>query len=107
MLTSFIAIPAATLILYLCASLFILVPLASIGYVGGIIQMLTAAIASILVSITQFINTVFRLTTLLPGASIDGVQFGKVQLCLLYLVVFTGYLFWSSYVRNISRKIAL
>ena len=107
LLTSFIAIPAATLILYLCASLFILVPLASIGYVGGIIQMLTAAIASILVSITQFINTVFRLTTLLPGTSIDGVQFGKVQLCLLYLAVFTGYLFWSSYVRNISRKIAL
>ncbi len=97
LLTSFIAIPAATLILYLCALFLLLAPFTFIGSLGSIVDVLIRGVTSILVGITQFINTAFRLVALLPGASIEGVRLNWVQLCLLYLIAFAGYLFWKNY----------
>ena len=95
LLTSFIAIPAAALILYLCFSLLLLfmVPSISIGCISNIGDTLTTLVAGILVSITQFANTAFRLIALLPGASFEGVRLGWLQLFLLYLAIFACYLF--------------
>ena len=71
LITSFIAIPAATLILYLCVLLFILSPLTYISFLASSIEGLMQLVMNVLTSITQFINTAFRLTSLLPGASIE------------------------------------
>lgn len=106
LLTSFIAIPAAALILYLCISLLLLlmVPSISIGCVSSIGEMLTTWVAGGLVSITQFINTAFRLIALLPGASFEGVEVSWWQLCLLYLIIFAGYLLWILTTKAWGRK---
>lgn len=106
LLTSFIAIPAAALILYLCVSLLLLlmVPSISIGCVSSISDALTTWVAGGLVSITQFINTAFRLIALLPGASFEGVEVSWWQLCLLYLIIFAGYLLWILTTKAWGRK---
>lgn len=67
LITSFIAIPAATLILYLCVLLFILSPLTYISFLASSIEGLMQLVMNVLTSITQFINTAFRLTSMLPG----------------------------------------
>ena len=103
LLTSFIAIPAATLILYLCALLLFVAPLAFIGSMSSIAHAVTEWAASVLVSITQFANTAFRLISLLPGASIEGVRPTLAQLWLLYLILSAVFLLWQ-YWRDNNRK---
>ena len=89
--TSFIAIPAATLILYLCVLLFILSPLTYISFLASSIEGLMQLVMNVLTSITQFINTAFRLTSMLPGASIEHVHLSLLQLAILYVAILAGY----------------
>lgn len=91
LITSFIAIPAATLILYLCVLLFILSPLTYISFLASPIEGLMQLVINVLTSITQFINTAFRLTSMLPGASIEHVHLSLLQLAILYVAILAGY----------------
>lgn len=91
LITSFIAIPAATLILYLCVMLFILSPLTYISFLASSIEGLMQLVMNVLTSITQFINTAFRLTSMLPGASIEHVHLSLLQLAILYVAILAGY----------------
>ena len=91
LITSFIAIPAATLILYLCVLLFILSPLTYISFLASSIEGLMQLVMNVLTSITQFINTAFRLTNMLPGASIEHVHLSLLQLAILYVAILAGY----------------
>ena len=61
-------------------------------------------IAAVLASITQATHTAFRLTSLLPGASIDHLHLSLLQLMLLYLAVVSGYLILAKW-NQISEKI--
>lgn len=90
--TGFIAIPAATFILYLSAVTLFLVPFTFIPYITIIITPILHFVASCLVSITQACNTALKLTTLLPGASIEGIKMNIPQLCLIYASIVMGYL---------------
>lgn len=96
LLTSFIAIPSATFILYLCAVLLILSPLVWLfslswlswfAWIGTFASTLQHLAVRCLVSITQFDNTVFRLTSMLPGASIENVHLSLLELFLIYLTI--------------------
>ena len=91
LITSFIAIPADTLILYLCVLLFILSPLTYISFLASSIEGLMQLVMNVLTSITQFINTAFRLTSMLPGASIEHVHLSLLQLAILYVAILAGY----------------
>ena len=91
LITSFIAIPAATLILYLCVLLFILSPLTYISFLASSIEGLMQLVMNVLTSITQFINTAFHLTSMLPGASIEHVHLSLLQLAILYVAILAGY----------------
>ena len=91
LITSFIAIPAATLILYLCVMLFILSPLTYISFLASPAEGLMQLVINVLTSITQFINTAFRLTSMLPGASIEHVHLSLLQLAILYVAILAGY----------------
>ena len=91
LITSFIAIPAATLILYLCVLLFILSPLTYISFLASPTEGLMQLVINVLTSITQFINTAFRLTSMLPGASIEHVHLSLLQLAILYVAILAGY----------------
>lgn len=94
-LTSFVAIPMATLVLYLCAVLLALHILTALPYVSVVASFGLQFTAHCLVEITQLGNNVFHLVTLLPGASIDDVHINLIQVLLLYLIIFFGYFFWS------------
>lgn len=48
-------------------------------------------VMNVLTSITQFINTAFRLTSMLPGASIEHVHLSLLQLAILYVAILAGY----------------
>ncbi len=102
--TSFIAIPAATLILYLCALLLLLSPLTYISSLASVGTWLMQHVAAVLASITQATHTAFRLTSLLPGASIDHLHLSLLQLMLLYLAVVSGYLILAKW-NQIREKI--
>lgn len=91
LITSFIAIPAATLILYLCVLLFILSPLTYISFLASPTEGLMQLVMNVLTSITQFINTAFQLTSMLPGASIEHVHLSLLQLAILYVAILAGY----------------
>ena len=96
LLTSFIAIPSATFILYLCAILFLLSPivwlfslswLSWFAWLGTFASTLQHLAVRCLVSITQFDNTIFRLTTMLPGASIENIHLSLLELLLIYITI--------------------
>lgn len=96
LLTSFIAIPSATFILYLCAVLLILSPfvwlfsfswLSWFSWIAAFASTLQHLAVRCLVSITQFDNSVFRLTSMLPGSSIENVQLSLLELFLIYLTI--------------------
>ena len=93
-LTSFIAIPTATAIIYLSAiALFLeylntLFPLLS-SFIDPLLDLTTSS----LISITQVCNTVFKFITTLPGESIEGIKINLVQLFLIYFSLTTGYIY--------------
>ena len=81
LLTNYIAIPAATLILYLGAALILFAPLISLT-------------SGALTSITQFLNTAIKLISMLPGASIENVKISLPQVIGLYAVILLVYALW-------------
>ena len=90
--TSFIAIPAATVILWLSAAILLLTLLTHIPLMSLLSEPLLHFAASGLISITQATNTALKLTTMLPGASIDGIKINIPQLCLIYFCIILGYI---------------
>lgn len=102
-LTSFVAIPMATLVLYLCALLFGLFLLSYLPFLSAVSLYAVHLVARCLVSITQLGNTIFRLVTLLPGASIEGIHLSLVQVFLLYLILCCTYIFWYKIARHNSH----
>ena len=102
LLTSFIAIPAATLILYLSAGLLFSCALSSLcgmictsdfTWATGLATTLMKWIANGLINITEVCNSTLQLCTLLPKASIEGIQINIPQLCLIYIGIIAGYIF--------------
>lgn len=92
LLTNFIAIPGATLILYLSAIILLLTPLSLLPGITLLAIPLMQLTSRCLLSITQAMNTALKLTTLLPGASIEGIRLNIPQLCLIYLSIVVGYI---------------
>ena len=91
--TGFIAIPAATVVLWLSAAILLLTLLTHIPLMSLLSEPLLHFAASGLISITQAMNTALKLTTMLPGASIDGIKINIPQLCLIYFCIIVGYIF--------------
>ena len=75
LLTNFIVVPAATLILYL-----------------SLTTLLVPALAYLLIYIVGLLNTVLLHIALLPGASIEGLHPSALQVLLTYVVIFALYL---------------
>lgn len=92
LLTNFIAIPAATAILYLCAMMLAVLLIATLPILHTFAMPILTIIAKILVSITQATNTAFELIACMPGASIENVHISLPQLVLIYLILVLGYI---------------
>ena len=91
--TGFIAIPTATVILWLSAAILLLTLLTHIPLISLLTDPLLHYAANGLICITQATNTALKLTTMLPGASIDGIKINIPQLCLIYFCIIVGYIF--------------
>jgi len=106
-LTSFVAIPMATLVLYLCAILFLLCIFSAIPYVSELANFALHLTAHCLTSITQFGNTIFHLVTLLPGATLEGIHLRLLQVLLLYAVIICGYIICRKIERHYNRQVKI
>ena len=94
LLTNYIAIPAATLILYLGAALILFSPLTLLSPVSPVVTPLISLTAKILTSITQFLNTAIRLISMLPGASIENVRISLPLVIAIYALILFIYVLW-------------
>ena len=95
LLTSFIAIPAATCIIWLSAIVFLLATTTTIPGISLFTDFLLNFTASCLSSLTQTCNTALQLTTMLPGANIEGLRISLSQLFLIYTCIAIGYILWK------------
>lgn len=100
LLTNYIAIPAATLILYLGAALILFSPLTLWVPIAPVVAPLISLTSGALTSITQFLNTAIKLISMLPGASIENVKISLPQVIGLYAVILLVYALW----RRIDKK---
>lgn len=89
-LSNFVAIPLATLIIYSSILMFILSPLPTI-------QTVAAWIVGTEISV---LNNTLGWIAALPGASIDNICISGTQLLLIYVLIGLGYIL-SGYVRKI------
>ncbi len=105
LLTTFIAIPAATGILFLCCMLMLLSPFLLLSPTVALVSWLTSWIAKALVSITHFANTAFHLISLAPGACIDGIHLSLPILFIIYAIMGLVYAGWMK-MRRIKNKMA-
>lgn len=94
LLTNYIAIPAATLILYLGAALILFSPLTLWAPIAPVVAPLISLTSGALTSITQFLNTAIKLISMLPGASIENVRISLPQVIGLYAVILLVYALW-------------
>lgn len=94
LLTNYIAIPAATLILYLGAALILFSPLTLLSPVSPVVTPLISLTAKILTSITQFLNTAIKLISMLPGASIENVRISLPLVIAIYALILFIYVLW-------------
>ena len=84
-LSSLIAIPAATLSLYMGIAVI------ACSYIGGSwLSTLSSWIAQVLNAILEFTNTALELIAQLPGAQIDHVKINTPQLLLTYGAIVAG-----------------
>lgn len=92
LLCNFIAIPAATLILYFTmlwtATLFI----SHIGIFTSVFHFLSRLIAKMLLFISQTTKEALSACSQLPGASLEDVKINTLQLYLIYTSIIAGYL---------------
>lgn len=105
--TSFVAIPMATLILYLCTTLVFFTILSNISSLTILSASILHLVASCLNSITQFGNSFFHLITLLPGASIDSIHISTPQVITLYIMIFCGYILWKKINHHYSNQVKI
>ena len=91
LLTNYIAIPSATLILYLGALLILLTPLALFPPVSPVVTPLISLASRALGSITQFLNTAIEMISILPGASIENVSISLPLVIGLYAIILLIY----------------
>ena len=105
LLTTFIAIPAATGILYLCCMLMLLSPFLLLSPTVAPASWLTNWVAKALVSITHFANTAFHLISLAPGAYIDGIHLPLPILFIIYAIMGLVYAGWMK-MRRMKNKMA-
>ena len=94
LLTNYIAIPSATLILYLGAALILFSPLTLLSPVSPVVTPLISLTAKILTSITQFLNTAISLISMLPGASIENVRISLPLVIAIYALILFIYALW-------------
>lgn len=94
LLTNYIAIPAATLILYLGAALILFSPLTLWAPIAPVVAPLISLTSGAMTSITQFLNTAIKLISMLPGASIENVRISLPQVIGLYAVILLIYALW-------------
>lgn len=94
LLTNYIAIPAATLILYIGAALILFSPLTLWAPIAPVATPLISLTSGALTSITQFLNTVIKLISMLPGASIENVRISLPQVIGLYAIILLIYALW-------------
>lgn len=94
LLTNYIAIPSATLILYLGAALILFSPLTLLSPVSPVVTPFISLTAKILTSITQFLNTAISLISMLPGASIENVRISLPLVIGLYALILFIYVLW-------------
>ena len=94
LLTNYIAIPAATLILYLGAALILFSPLTLWAPIAPVVAPLISLTSGALTSITQFLNTAIKLISMLPGASIENVRISLPQVIGLYAIILLIYALW-------------
>lgn len=103
LITNFIAIPAATLILYLCVLFFLVSPLTHIACLSAVGTWLTQVVAKALTCVTQFTNDAFLFIGHLPGASIEPVHLNLPQLSLLYVLTWCLFIILTYYYRSIKH----
>lgn len=94
LLTNYIAIPSATLILYLGAALILFSPLTLLSPVSPVVTPLISLTVKILTSITQFLNTAISLISMLPGASIENVRISLPLVIAIYALILFIYVLW-------------
>lgn len=94
LLTSFIAIPMASGVLYLCALLAVLLSLSLVPLLSAVMLFPMQLLAKCLVCITQAGNASFQFISKLPGASIEGIHPNLTQVLLLYLIIACVYALW-------------
>ena len=75
LLTNFIVVPAAMVILWL-----------------SIVVLVFPSLAYLLLYIVQFVNAALLRITVIPGASIDGLHPSVIQVVLIYVLIFCIYL---------------
>lgn len=92
-ITNLIVIPCATIILYGVVALAVL----------SWWHLLANHIASALILITGFMNTVLHRIASLPGASIDGISLSPLQVLAVYIFLFTVY-FTIDFFSNIDDR---
>lgn len=90
--TNFIAVPAATVIIYSAATLLAF----------GFIPFLGKAAAWTVVSTTELLNRSVAAIASMPGASIDGIRLNVLQTVLIYVLIACLYMI-GSYVKKIYR----
>lgn len=89
--TSFIAIPAASIILHLCVLLLFISPLTHLSLLSIPATWLQHAIARVLITITHLTNEAFKFVSQLPGASIDHIHINLLQLILIYTAILASF----------------
>ena len=75
LLTNFIVIPAATLILYL-----------------SLVVLVIPSLAFLLVELVSLLNAVLTRLSVIPGASIEGLHPSIIQVAMMYVIIATVYL---------------
>ncbi len=105
LLTTFIAIPAAMGILYLCCMLMLMSPFLLLSPTVSLFSWPITWVAKALVVITHFANTAFHLTSLAPGASIDGIHLPLPILFIIYAALGLVYAGWIK-MKRIRNKMA-
>ena len=99
-LTNFVAIPGATLILYLSMLLLLTLPFTGIGFISTLATSITQYIAKILVLTTQSLNAICKVISQLPGSCIDNIQMSKLLLFMLYVSIIIFYCLLKRLQRN-------
>lgn len=77
LLTNFIVVPAAALILYGVIALFLATPFIAVARI----------VASALLALVGWLNAALALIASWPGASVEGVRLSRVQVVLLYVIL--------------------